>query len=574
MLAAWLLWMVPLVGALFVPLVGLADEGACRWFAVAVSGTAAAIGLFQAVAFSQPYVEGLGGWSIFRGVPADVQVDGLSVLVSAFVSILSFVIVVYAAGNMKQEKGQARFYSLVLVFVGAMLGLVMAGNLLQLYLFWEIVGICSALLIAFWTDRESARRAGFKAFAVTRIGDVSLLIAVILTLTSLGTTGFAQVNSAVSTGSLNWVLVGFLILVGAMAKSAQVPLHVWLPDAMEGPTPVSALIHAATMVNAGVYLVVRMYPIFASSALLSNSLLVVGLASLVYGAACASVAEDLKRILAYSTISQLGLMFAAVGLGTSSGAVYQLISQGLFKALAFMAAGSVIEAVGSRNLQDMGGLARKMKYTYFAFLLSALAMVGVPPLIGFWTKDAILSAAASAGGWTLIVLVLGSTLTSFYSFRALIKVFHGHAGPEKAQESGPLMVAPMVALALLVAVGWVGLSYQRLFAPQLSEVVSLLASSITLAVAIAGLGICYLAYLVRPESTAKLMLTSSLLRGTNDYLLEGLGFDRLYSFLATSIVGRLSRVATSIQTGDLDNNVALLFSLLVLLLVLAAIGVI
>lgn len=574
MLAAWLLWMVPLVGAPFVPLVSLVDERACRWFAVGVIGAAATIGLYQAVVFSQPYVEGLGGWSIFRGVPAQVQVDGLSVLVSAFVSILSFIIVVYAAGNMEHERGQARFYSLVLVFVGGMLGLVMAGNLLQLYLFWEIVGICSALLIAFWTDREPARRAGFKAFVVTRIGDVSLLTAVVLILASLGTTSFAQVNSDVSTGSLNWVLVGFLILVGAMGKSAQVPLHVWLPDAMEGPTPVSALIHAATMVNAGVYLVVRTYPIFASSALLSSSLLAVGLVSFVYGAACACAAEDLKRILAYSTISELGLMFAAVGLGTSSGAVYQLISQGLFKALAFMAAGSVIEAVASRNLQDMGGLARKMKYTYFAFLVSALAMVGVPPLTGFWTKDAIVSAATAAGGWPLFAIVVGSVLTALYSFRALIKVFHGHAGPQKAQESGPLMLAPMIVLALLVAVGWVGLADQGLFLPRLSEAVSFLTSSMTLVIVVAGLGVSYFAYLVRPETTAGLIRTSPLLKGTNDFLLEGLGFDRLYSFLVTSVLRPIARVATTIQSGDLGNNVALLLSVLAVLIILAATGVI
>ncbi|HUI01022.1 MAG TPA: NADH-quinone oxidoreductase subunit L [Nitrososphaerales archaeon] len=574
MLAAWLIWIVPLAGAPLVPLAGLVDEKACRWFAVAVSGAAAGIGLYQAVTFSQPYVEGLGGWSIFRGVQAQVQVDGLSVLLSAFVSVLSFIIVVYAAGNMEGERGQARFYSLVLVFVGGMLGLVMAGNLLQLYLFWEIVGVCSALLIAFWTDREAARRAGLKAFAVTRIGDVSLLIAVVLTLTSLGTTSFSAVNSAVSTGSLNWLLVGFLLLVGAMAKSAQFPLHVWLPDAMEGPTPVSALIHAATMVNAGVYLVVRMDPVFASYSLLTSSLLVVGLASLVLGAACAFVAEDLKRILAYSTISQLGLMFAAVGLGSQSGAVYQLISQGLFKALAFMAAGSVIEAVASRSLRDMGGLARKMKYTYFAFLVAVLAMVGVPPLIGFWTKDEILSAAVSAGGWTLAIVVLGSTLTAFYSFRALAKVFHGAAGPHEAKESGPLMVGSMVVLALLVVVGWVGLGSQAIFVPALSEAVSLVASSTTVAVALLGLAVCYLAYLSGPDYAAMMMQTSSAFKAINDFFLDGLGIDRLYSHLATSVLGGLSRVVSGIQSGDLDNNVALLLATVVVLVVLAASGVI
>jgi NADH-quinone oxidoreductase subunit L len=582
MLEAWLVWLVPLIGAPLVPLVSLFDSRGSKWFAIFVSGLAATFGLYQALVFSQPYTASLGNWSIYRNVPAyvnvlaEVKVDGLSVLLSAFVSVLSFVIVVYAAGNMKHERGQARFYSLVLVFIGAMLGLVMAGNLLQLYLFWEIVGICSALLIAFWTDRESARKAGFKAFVVTRFGDIALLIAVIMLLTALSTTNIDQVNASVGVAGagVNWVLIGILILLGAMGKSAQVPFHIWLPDAMEGPTPVSALIHAATMVNAGVYLVARMYPIYASSSFLSTSVLVVGLASLLVGAACASAADDFKRILAYSTISQLGLMFAAIGLGTWSGAIYHLISQGLFKALAFMAAGSVIEALGTRKIAEMGGLARRMKYTYFAFLFATLAMAGLPPLIGFWTKDEILSAAVTSGAGVFLVIVLGSTLTSFYSFRALVKVFHGPSRQGEVRESGPLMVVPMIALVALVAVGWLGLGGQTLFLPSLSEAVSLLTSTTTIAVVFLGLAICYFAFLSRPEATARLMQTSALLRGVKRSLLDGLWFDRFYSYLTRSTIDPLARLATGLQTGDLGYNVALLFSVLVALLVLAVTGVI
>lgn len=573
MLEAWLVWLVPLVGALLVPLVSFFDSRGSKWFAIGVSGLTAAIGLYQALVFSQPSTETLGGWSIYRGVLAEVEVDGLSVLLSAFVSVLSFVIVVYAAGNMEHEKGQARFYSLVLVFIGAMLGLVMAGSLIQLYLFWEIVGICSALLIAFWTDKESARKAGLKAFVVTRFGDIALLIAVVMLLTTLGTTSINTVNSSVGTAGVNWVLIGFLILLGAMGKSAQVPFHVWLPDAMEGPTPVSALIHAATMVNAGVYLVVRMYPIYASSSVLSNSVLLVGLTSLLVGAACASAADDLKRILAYSTISQLGLMFTAVGLGTWSGAIYQLISQGLFKALAFMAAGSVIEALGTRNVNEMGGLARRMKYTYLAFLFATLAMVGLPPLIGFWTKDEILSTAASSGAGVFLVVILASTLTSFYSFRALIKAFHGPNRERDAHESGPLMVVPMMALVVLVVVGWIGLGGQNLFVPSLSEVPSLLTSASTVAVVLIGFAICYYAYETRSEAIERQMQSSALLRGTKHVLLEGIWFDRLYSYVIRSTVGPLTSLATGLQSGDLRKNVALLFSILAVLLVLAVTGV-
>jgi len=574
MLEAWLVWLVPLIGAPIVPFVGFFDSRGSKWFAIGVSGLAAAIGLYQALVFSQSYTESLGGWSVYHGVLAEVKVDGLSVLLTAFVSILSFAIVVYAAGNMKHEKGQARFYSLVLVFIGAMLGLVMAGSLLQLYLFWEIVGICSALLIAFWTDKESARKAGFKAFVVTRIGDIALLLAVIMLLTTLGTANIDTINSSVGAAGVNWILIGLLILLGAMGKSAQVPFHVWLPDAMEGPTPVSALIHAATMVNAGVYLVVRMYPIYASSAILSNSVLLVGLTSLLVGAACASAADDLKRILAYSTISQLGLMFTAIGLGTWSGAIYQLISQGLFKALAFMAAGSVIEALGTRYVGEMGGLARRMKYTYIAFLFATLAMAGLPPLIGFWTKDEILSAAVSSGAWVFLVVILGSTLTSFYSFRALVKVFHGPGREREVKESGPLMVVPMMALVALVMLGWIGLAGQSLFLPALSEVPSLLTSASTVAIVFLGLAICYYAFQARSETTARLMQSSAFLRVTKQSLLQGLGFDRLYTYLVRSTVGPLTRLATGLQSGDLRKNEALLFSILVVLLVLAVTGVI
>jgi NADH-quinone oxidoreductase subunit L len=578
MLEAWLVWLVPLIGALFVPLMSFLDSRGSKWFAIGVSGLTAAIGLDQAFVFSQPgFVSGsesLGNWSIYRGVLAEVHVDGLSVLLSAFVAVLSFVIVVYAAGNMKHEKGQARFYSLVLVFIGAMLGLVMAGNLIQLYLFWEIVGICSALLIAFWTDKESARKAGLKAFIVTRFGDIALLLAVIMLLTTFGTTNIEYVTTHVGAGGVNWVLIGFLILLGAMGKSAQVPFHVWLPDAMEGPTPVSALIHAATMVNAGVYLVVRMYPIYLSSSILSTSVLVVGLTSLVVGAACASAADDFKRILAYSTISQLGLMFTAIGLGTTSGAVYQLISQGLFKALAFMAAGSVIEALGTRNIGEMGGLARRMKLTYLAFLFAALAMAGLPPLIGFWTKDEILSAAVTYGAAAFLVIILASILTSFYSFRALVKVFHGPSRAREVRESGSLMVVPMMALVVLVVVGWIGLGGQNLYLPSLSEDLSLLTTASTIAVVLVGFAICYFAFQMRSEATARLMQSSAFLKGAKRRLLEGIGFDRFYSYVIRSILGPLTRLATGLQSGDLGNNVALLFSVLVVLLILAVTGVI
>ncbi|HYB04189.1 MAG TPA: NADH-quinone oxidoreductase subunit L, partial [Nitrososphaerales archaeon] len=527
--------------------------------------------------FTHPYSESLGFWILnpYTNVSLQVNVDGFSVLLSAFVAFLSFVIIVYAVENMRKEEGQAKFYSLVLLFVGAMLGLIMAGNLVQLYFFWEIVGICSALLISFWSDREAARKAGLKAFVVTRFGDVALLIAVVLTLTMLHTTDFASIISAVHTQGINstWFLIGVLVLIGAMGKSAQVPLHVWLPDAMEGPTPVSALIHAATMVNAGVYLIVRLSPIYLTSSLLSTIVLVVGLVSMAVGAICACAEQDLKRILAYSTISQLGLMFAAVGLGTSSGAVYQLISQGLFKALAFMAAGSVIEVIGTRNIENMGGLRGVMKYSYIGFLFAMLAMVGLPPLIGFWTKDLILTTALTTNNTAFLIIVLASLLTSFYSFRALIKVFHGKAKTD-AKESPPLMIIPMMVLVVSVITGWLVLNYQKIFLPPLSLSIDGISLATTLLVLAAGLAISYIAFQARSEAERKLVTTSALLGGVTTFLRQGMEFDRLYSGLAKYFVGALVRGAKAIQTGILESNLALLFSALVIVILLIATGVI
>ncbi len=571
---AWLVWILPLGAAPVVPIVGVVDRRACKWFAVAISGLTGAAGLYQAASFVTPQTETLQNWVPSLGIALNVKIDGLSVLLAAFVSLLSFAIITYAAGNMAEERAQARFYSLILLFLGSMLGLVMAGNLIQLYFFWELVGICSAFLIAFWNDRPAARDAGFKAFIVTRFGDVSLFIAVLMILTTLGTTNIDGVTSAAAShaSGLDWTLVGILILIGAMGKSAQVPLHVWLPDAMEGPTPVSALIHAATMVNAGVYLVARLFPIFDTSGALLSMVLVVGLVSMLVGGFCASAAEDLKRVLAYSTISQLGLMFAAIGLGSWQGAILLMVSMGLSKALAFMAAGSVIEATGTRDLEALGGLRRMMKYTYVSFLFAVLAMVGLPPLIGFWTKDAVVSLAASGNGAALLVIVLGSVLTSYYCFRAFVKVFHGVARAE-VKESRSLMVGPMLALVGAVTLGWLVLGYQTLL-PVVGESLGLLSSSASLLALAAGFGITYLAFVSRPDSTRRFVQGSAAVRRTKGFLLNGLGFDRAYATLVRSIIVPLVDAATGLQTGDLGNNVLLFVLALFVVLLLALGGVI
>ncbi len=576
---AWLSWVIPLLGVPLVPLVSKIDGRLRGWVAVAVSGLGMLVAIYGAFVFGTSSTEGYTLWLPSLSVTLQVKVDQLSVLVGAFVSFVSFLVVVYSLGYMKEEPGQSRYYSLVLLFIGAMMGLVMAGNLIQFYFFWEIVGVCSALLIAFWTDRPAARKAGLKAFVVTRLGDASLLIAVIFIAAVLGTTSFDSIlgPSGIATlGTGTIFALGLLMFIGSMGKSAQVPLHGWLPDAMEGPNTVSALIHAATMVNAGVYLMLRMYPVITLPQLsgsLTTVVLAIGLLSALVGGACAIAADDLKRVLAYSTISQLGLMFAAIGLGSLTAAAYQMISQGLFKALAFLAAGSVITALGTRSINEMGGIARAMKYTYVGFLVAMLGMSGLPPLVGFWSKDAILSSAFSAGPVQSALVLSVFAFTALYSFRALIRVFHGRAGNEKVpKESPPSMVVPILTLAVSVLAAWAILQAQ----PLLSST-SWVPGVDTLASSLAVLGICgaiaYSLFLPNYQRLLAVVQSNSALTGLRALLHDGFWFDKLYVWIYTGIMRPLSTAASYIQTGLVEANMALVLLAAGALFVLFAIGV-
>ena len=576
---AWLSWVIPLLGVPLVPLVSKIDGRLRGWLAVAVSGLGMAAALYGAMTFGNSVTEGYTLWLPQLSVTLQVKVDQLSALVGAFVSFVSFLVVVYSLGYMKEEPGQSRYYSLVLLFVGSMMGLVMAGNLIQFYFFWELVGVCSALLIAFWTDRPAARKAGWKAFVVTRLGDASLLIAVIFIAVTFGSTSFDTIlgpngMATLATGTI--FALGLLMFIGSMGKSAQVPLQAWLPDAMEGPNTVSALIHAATMVNAGVYLMLRMYPVITLPQLsgsLTDVILVIGLLSALVGGVCAFAADDLKRVLAYSTISQLGLMFAAIGLGNLDAAAYQMISQGLFKALAFLAAGSVITALGTRSINEMGGLARIMKYTYAGFLVAMLGMSGLPPLVGFWSKDAILSSAFSAGTLQSALVLCVFALTALYSFRALFRVFHGKPGwARMPKESPPTMVVPILILALSVLTAWAILQAQ----PLLSSV-SWVPDAATLAASLTVLGLClavaYLAFLPDYQKVLGVIQSNRGLLALRGFLHEGLGFDRLYQWVYSGIMRPLSIAVSYVQSGLIRANVALLLLPVAVLFVLFAVGV-
>ncbi|OLD51899.1 MAG: NADH-quinone oxidoreductase subunit L [Chloroflexi bacterium 13_1_40CM_2_70_6] len=399
-------------------------------------------------------------------VDVSALVDPLSAVMMLVVTVVSFLIFVYSNGYMAHDHGFYRFFTWLSLFVFAMLILVMADNYLLLFVGWEGVGLCSYLLIGYWFERPEPYFAAKKAFVMNRIGDWGYTIGIIVIFLVFGSLNFGDVfrrldESAPEQGVLTLICVA--LFFGATGKSAQLPLHSWLPDAMEGPTPVSALIHAATMVTAGVYLVARSTPLFTAAGSALTLVAVVGTLTAIFAATIALVQVDIKRVMAYSTVSQLGYMFLALGVGAPIAAIFHLATHAFFKALLFLGSGSVIHAMD--NVQDMrryGGLRRKLPWTYWTMLIAGGALSAIPPLAGFWSKDEIVGAAFT-NGYPLLwgVGVLTGALTAFYVTRALWLTFHGeprdHHLYEHAHESPPVMVLPLAALAVGSAlVGFIG----------------------------------------------------------------------------------------------------------------------
>jgi NADH-quinone oxidoreductase subunit L len=392
------------------------------------------------------------------------EVTNLNALMLVIVTLVSLLVNIYSKGYMAEDNRITVFFGYISLFTFSMLGLVISPNLLQLYIFWELVGVCSFLLVGFWYHKPEARAAAKKAFIVTRIGDVGLFIGILLlfwympghSLDFSDIYNAFQANPAIEAGIITWIAI--LIFIGAMGKSGQFPLHTWLPDAMEGPTPISALIHAATMVAAGVYLVARTYPIFLASDTALTVVMVVGAFTALFAATIGTAQDDIKRILAYSTVSQLGYMMMAMGLGSwmaYSAGMFHLFTHAFFKALLFLGAGSVIHAVHTQNIHEMGGLGRKMKITAWTFAIGTLALSGIFPLSGFWSKDAILTMAYHENKLVFLVGLIGAFFTAFYMSRLFFLVFtgknraHGHGEPH---ESPANMTFPLVVLAVLAVV--------------------------------------------------------------------------------------------------------------------------
>ncbi len=450
-----LMILLPWVGAVVVWLTG--DEHAQLQHNLAVTfsvlAAAAAVTLL-------PFSQG----SLVLSIPTNLtfgnfsfMIDGLGMFLAAVATVVGSLAVIFSVDYMKGEAQLGRYYAFVLFFIGAMVGLVTTANLLLVFVFWEITALCSYALISFHNDDPKAVAGGIKALIITQVGGIGLLIGALLFYSHLHT---LDINNIIfQAGSLPanvHSLAAFAFLIAAAAKSAQFPFHTWLPDAMEAPTPISALIHAATMVNAGVYLLARFYPAFADVAGWRLAVMIVGMLSALLAAVMALVANDLKRVLAYSTVSQLGFMVYAVGAGGIFASQFHLMSHSVFKALLFLGAGAVIHSVGTRDMRLMGGLRKQMPLVSTVFVIGALALAGLPILNGFWSKELVLEAGLQGGpAWIFAIMLLVVGLTALYTFRCVWLVFFGEPRSHlHAHDAGVAMRVALIALAFGSLTTW------------------------------------------------------------------------------------------------------------------------
>ncbi|GFP38661.1 NADH-quinone oxidoreductase subunit L [Candidatus Hakubella thermalkaliphila] len=479
-------------------------------------------------------------------------VDELTVFMLVVVTSISFVIHLYSIGYMHREKRLSWYFAVLSLFTAAMLSLVIADNYLQLYISWELVGLCSYLLIGFWFEKKSASDAAKKAFIVTRLGDVGLSLGIILIYVSTGSFIFSEVFQQAEGLSMTLVTaITLLLFCGAAGKSAQFPLHVWLPDAMEGPTPVNALVDAATKIGAGVYLVARNFPLFELSAFSTGTVVWIGAISALMAATMAMVMTDIKRVLAYSTVSQVGYMMVALGTGGYFAGIFHLMTHAFSKALLFLGSGSIIQAAHVQDITQAGGLYRRMKITAITFILGALSISGLPLFSGFWSSDQILRDVYNYNFIIYVILTFTSILTAFYMSRLVFLTFFGRKGDkaEYAHESPPVMSIPLILLAIpTVLVGFIGSPFLpeayrffTLFAPESFGVRQVEANYAVMggpiAADLAGILLAYLIYQrnLRPQDW--------LARYLGPYykvLLHKYYFDEIYLFLIVRPVLRLS----------------------------------
>jgi len=572
----WLIPLLPLVGAVVNGMFGKRfSRQTVSGVALTFSGAAFAKVLVIAAQFSSlnlPHVETVAAWIRAGSFQADFAfyLDSLSLVMLLVVTGVGFLIHIYSIGYMWEEDGFYRFFAYLNLFMFFMLTLVLASNYLVMFIGWEGVGLASYLLIGFWFTKDEAASAGKKAFIVNRIGDFGFLIALFLMIQHFGSLDFTQVfqiaySRNVESGIGLLTLIGLLLMVGAAGKSAQLPLYVWLPDAMQGPTPVSALIHAATMVTAGVYMVSRSHLIFERAPLAMMVVAIVGTLTALFAATIGICQTDIKKVLAYSTISQLGYMFMACGVGAFSMGIFHLMTHAFFKGLLFLAAGAVIHSVGGeQDMRKMGGLRTKIPWTFWTMTAATFTIAGFPPFAAFFSKDAILYQAfvSPYGSWVYWAIgVLTAFLTSFYMFRLWFLTFFGeYRGEEHSShdehgaashghgihESPKVMLIPLVILAVLsICGGWIGSErFDKFLAPALHSdsavmessaaahaeppVSETLLSGVSILAAIGGLALAWLLYLRRPQLPQEI---AHALGGFYEAVVNKYYVDELYAVL-------------------------------------------
>jgi NADH-quinone oxidoreductase subunit L len=480
--SSWLVWLLPLISCLFVPVVARIGGKAKEYYSVLVSliTMVLALSIVPDVIGSSVPLGSSFSWISSSGINAGVFIDPLSVLFAVLISFFGLIISIYSLGYMKGEEGLTRYYFFLLLFIGSMIGLVISDNFLQMFIFWEMVGLCSYTLISFWNKRPESIRSGNKVFLMTRLGDISLLAAIGILFATFGTFSFhgtiAAISSAVMAGTLNttaMVAVAFLVLGGAIAKSAQLPLHTWLYSAMEAPTSVSALLHAATMVKAGIYLIARFIliaaPLIVAIPAMQNLWLPtvawIGVLTALVGATMALYTPDIKGVLAYSTVSQLGFMMAALGASGVAAAsslgwfasLFHMMSHAFFEGLGFLIAGGIIHALGTRDMRLMGGLRKAMPIAFGLSLVMILTTSGLPPFAAFFSKGSVITSISEAGNlWQTILIYATTAITFAYSLRFITLIFMGkeseHIEKLHVHEAPKIMLAPAVVLAVLCVV--------------------------------------------------------------------------------------------------------------------------
>jgi NADH-quinone oxidoreductase subunit L len=591
-LLVWLSLIFPFVGTALVPVIARAGQSIRTAFSVIIGFCTAGSVLLLLPEVWMGCTEGLSytvSWAPSIGLVFSVYIDPLSVMMAAVAGGIGSLVLLYSVKYMAGQEGLTRYYALVLLFIGSMIGLVFVDNLLVLYFFWEAVGLCSYALIGFYTKDPKAAKAGIKALVTTRVGDIAFLIGIFVlasgAMTALGLDFWQALSihsliqnvSSIPMQTLS--IAGFCFLLGAMGKSAQVPLHVWLPDAMEAPTTISALIHAATMVNAGVYLLARSLPLFSNVPYWMTALLVVGGITAFLAATMALVEHDLKRVLAYSTISQLGYMIFGLGLVSGfTAATFHLMSHAVFKALLFLGAGAVIHSIGTRNMYQMGGLRKDMRLTYIMMLIGGLSLAGLIPLSGFWSKDMILATAWETGNYLpLLLMVITAIFTAAYTIRMINLVFWGESRREKTAHEAPWQMSlPLILLAIGTIVSWlgIGLLSRAYHSFNLSEHALTLGSFIletfetpvvwiSIAAFVIGIGL----FKIRKQYAANNAGEKSIVIAR-----QGYGFDAFYSSIIRCLRW-FSAQFRKTHTGDLNYNIAgIALGFLLLILILFFIG--